>query len=195
MGTFKANKHLHSHVHETIQPVIQKEVIQPEVVHTTVPVHEVHHNSAQHHGTTTLPPVSIDEFKKQGGVLSGNHERHNKFDGCPEGVHSQGSCPDGAHPGRTAGHTSTHEGIHTRDNVTGNRGTTGTTGTIGTSHHVTGEGREGSGRGLEGSVPGNNTHHTGTGTTTDTTGKKPSLLDRLNPMKDSDHDGKKGMMD
>ncbi len=34
-----------------------------------------------------------------------------------------------------------------------------------------------------------------TGTTDTTTGKKPSLLDRLNPMKDSDHDGKKGFND
>merc|ERR1712230_298871 len=32
-----------------IQPVIQKETIQPSVVHTTVPVHEVHQNEAKHH--------------------------------------------------------------------------------------------------------------------------------------------------
>ena len=30
---------------------------------------------------------------------------------------------------------------------------------------------------------------------TTTTGKKPSLLDRLNPMKDTDGDGKKGVME
>lgn len=29
----------------------------------------------------------------------------------------------------------------------------------------------------------------------DTTTKKPSLLDRINPMKDTDGDGKKGIMD
>ena len=38
---------------------------------------------------------------------------------------------------------------------------------------------------------------TGTGTTgtTGTTGKKPGLMDKLNPMKDTDHDGKKGFME
>jgi hypothetical protein len=41
------------------------------VVHTTVPVHEVHHKDARHHGTTTLPEVSMDEFNKQHGVGSG----------------------------------------------------------------------------------------------------------------------------
>jgi len=209
-------EHVHHHVHETIQPVIQKEVIQPEVVHTTVPVHEVHHQSAQHHGTTTLPPVSINEFKKQGGVLSGHHERTSKFDGCPEGVHETGTCPEGSHAGytsgqgqRTAGHSeglqsssSHHTSGTTGSHTSGTTGSTGlhqtsTTGTSTSSHHVTGEGREGSGRGLEGSVPGNNTRDT-TSThqaATEGTHKKPSLLDRLNPMKDADHDGKKGMMD
>ncbi|KEF58254.1 uncharacterized protein A1O9_06180 [Exophiala aquamarina CBS 119918] len=33
-------EHVHHHVHETVVPVIQKETIQPEVVHTTVPIHE-----------------------------------------------------------------------------------------------------------------------------------------------------------
>ncbi|KAB5562968.1 hypothetical protein GE09DRAFT_766071 [Coniochaeta sp. 2T2.1] len=198
-------EHVHHHVHETIQPVIQKEVIQPEVVHTTVPVHEVHHKSAEIHGTTTLPPVSINEFQKQGGVLSGHHERTSHFDGCPEGVHHNG-CPEGSHPNhqssRTTGATGTGTGIGNNQSST----------TSSTSHHVTGEGREGSGRGLGGSVPGQTGHtsHNATGTTTGThnttdtatgthgttdTHKKPSLLDRLNPMKDADHDGKKGMMD
>lgn len=33
-------EHVHHHVHETVVPVIHKETIQPEVVHTTVPIHE-----------------------------------------------------------------------------------------------------------------------------------------------------------
>lgn len=33
-------EHVHHHVHETVVPVVQKETIQPEVVHTTIPVHE-----------------------------------------------------------------------------------------------------------------------------------------------------------
>jgi hypothetical protein len=34
-----------------------------------------------------------------------------------------------------------------------------------------------------------------TGTTGTTTQKKPSMLDKLNPLKDTDGDGKKGMME
>ena len=42
--------------------------------------------------------------------------------------------------------------------------------------------------------------HTGTGMAhghgaTGTTGKKPGLMDKLNPMKDTDGDGKKGFME
>lgn len=33
-------EHVHHHVHETVVPVIHKETVQPEVVHTTIPVHE-----------------------------------------------------------------------------------------------------------------------------------------------------------
>lgn len=33
-------EHVHHHVHETVVPVVHKETIQPEVVHTTMPVHE-----------------------------------------------------------------------------------------------------------------------------------------------------------
>jgi len=66
------SERFHHHVYKTVQPLIEKEVIQPEVVHTTVPVHEVHHLAASHHPTTNLPPVSMNEFKKQGGTLSGS---------------------------------------------------------------------------------------------------------------------------
>ncbi|KAK0752980.1 hypothetical protein B0T18DRAFT_310247, partial [Schizothecium vesticola] len=80
---------VHHHVHETIQPVIQKETIQPQVVHTTVPVHEVHHEAARHHGTTTLPAVSMDQFKRQGGALGGKDHVHTEGDGCPPGAHGE----------------------------------------------------------------------------------------------------------
>eukprot|EP01083_Nonionella_stella_P299742 1019699_1 len=70
-----AGEHIHHHVHETIQPVVQRETIQPTIVHTTVPIHEIHHNAAQHHSTSALPAVSMADFKKQGGVLTGREER------------------------------------------------------------------------------------------------------------------------
>ena len=62
------------------------EVIEPHVVHTTVPIHEVHHNAAQHHSTSALPAVSMADFKKQGGVLTGREERYDGFEGEPRSV-------------------------------------------------------------------------------------------------------------
>lgn len=56
------------------------------MVHTTVPIHEVHHNAAQHHSTSALPAVSMSDFKKQGGVLSGREERYDGFQGEPRSV-------------------------------------------------------------------------------------------------------------
>jgi len=137
-------EHVHHHVHETIQPVLHKEVVQPNVVHTTVPIHEVHHDEAKHHGTTSLPPVSMADFQKQGGVLGGRGERTDAFEGCPEGCEKRGQ----------AGHTH-----HTHDGDT----STGRT--------------------------------TGHGERSAETTKKPSLMDKLNPKKDADGDGKKGFMD
>ncbi|KAF2202120.1 hypothetical protein GQ43DRAFT_369834 [Delitschia confertaspora ATCC 74209] len=79
-----AGEHVHHHVHETIQPVIEKETVQPTVVHTTVPIHETHHQAAKHHGATELPPVTMDEFKQKGGVLGGREEHYDGFEGEPK---------------------------------------------------------------------------------------------------------------
>lgn len=139
---------VHHHVHETIQPVIQKETIQPHVVHTTVPVHEVHHEAARHHGTTTLPSVSMDEFKRHGGALGGKDHVHIEGDGCPPGAH-------GEHQGK---------GLRTGSSSSessDNEQRTGLGGAMGKKKEKR---------------------------------KKGSLIDRLNPMKDADGDGKKGFM-
>ena len=68
-------EHVHHHVHETVVPVIHKETVQPEVVHTTMPVHETHHVQSQHHGLSALPMKTLDEFKGAGGLLQGNKSR------------------------------------------------------------------------------------------------------------------------
>ncbi|MCJ1394908.1 hypothetical protein MMC18_007788 [Xylographa bjoerkii] len=141
-----AGEHVHHHVHETIQPVVQKETIQPSVVHTTVPIHEVHYNEAKHHAASALPAVSMADFKRQGGSLTGREERYDGFEGEPKGVSSA----------------------------------------VGTAESDLG----GTGSGLTGS----NRTTGGNYDDTTTTGKKPSLMDRLNPMKDTDGDGKKGVM-
>jgi len=79
-------EHVHHHVHENIQPVIQKETIQPHVVHTTNQVHEVHQNEAKHHNATQLPAVTMEDFKRQGGHLGGREERSDAFAGEPKAV-------------------------------------------------------------------------------------------------------------
>jgi len=81
-----AGEHIHHHVHETIQPIVQKSTIEPHIIHTTIPIHEVHHNAAQHHATTSLPAVSMADFKRQGGVLTGREERKDGFAGEPRSV-------------------------------------------------------------------------------------------------------------
>jgi hypothetical protein len=85
----------------------------------------------------------MDEFKRQGGSLSGREERSDAFGGEPRSV---GGTLGGA----------------------GAKGTTSLTEND-SSRHGTGAG--------------------------DTTGKKPSLMDKLNPKKDADRDGKAGIMD
>jgi len=79
-------EHVHHHIHETIQPVLHRETIQPTVVHTTVPIHEVHHNASTHHATSQLPAMSLEDFKKQGGVLTGREERFDGFEGEPRHI-------------------------------------------------------------------------------------------------------------
>jgi len=95
-----AGEHIHHHVHETIQPVVKRETIQPTVVHTTVPIHEVHHNAAQVHATSALPAVSMADFKTQGGVLTGREERYDGFEGEPRSV---GGALSGDTTGTTTG--------------------------------------------------------------------------------------------
>lgn len=80
-----AGERTHHHVHHHVQPVIEKETIQPEVVHTTVPVHEKHHNAAIHHETTTLPPTTMEEYKTSHGKLDATSvpRKVNEYAGCP----------------------------------------------------------------------------------------------------------------
>jgi len=153
----------HSHVHETIQPVIHKETIQPETIHTTVPIHETHYEAAKHHGTSNLPPVSMEQFKSQGGTLSGRESMTSAkcVEGCPQGAHTHS---DGSHVSGIGASSSTgSSGMMGQSSTTTTTSSTGTAGT------------------------------TGLKSTTETK-KGPSLMDRLNPMKDADGDGKAGFL-
>jgi len=98
-------EHVHHHIHETIQPVVQKETIQPSVVHTTVPIHEVHHNKATHHETTALPAMTMEQFKAKGGALTGREERFDEFEGVPKNIGGAGAGAAVAGLTHKAGHS------------------------------------------------------------------------------------------
>lgn len=49
-------------------------------------IHEKHHNAAMHHQTSVLPAVTMEEFKRQGGVLTGREERFDFFEGEPRSI-------------------------------------------------------------------------------------------------------------
>ncbi|KAF3352540.1 hypothetical protein HYQ45_000603 [Verticillium longisporum] len=79
-----AGERIHHHVHEHVQPVIQKEVIAPQVVHTTIPIHETHHAAAQFHGTSVLPPKTLEELNSNKAGLDGKGHSKVEYDGCPK---------------------------------------------------------------------------------------------------------------
>jgi len=58
-------EHVHHHLHETVQPVIEKEVIVPSVTHKRIDVKEKIQEPAEHHGVTTNSAISVDEFEKK----------------------------------------------------------------------------------------------------------------------------------
>ncbi|KAL9593543.1 MAG: hypothetical protein Q9179_005832, partial [Wetmoreana sp. 5 TL-2023] len=184
-----AGEHVHHHVHETIQPVVQKETIQPSVVHTTVPIHEIHHNEAKHHASSALPAVSMADFKKQGGSLSGREERYDGFEGEPRAV---GGALGGSSTGATGSGMTDHRGHNTagpHSSNLGNKMDPRVDSDLDGSRNM-------GARDTTGTGYGSNTTGTGSGygSSTTGTGKKPGLMDKLNPMKDTDGDGKKGVM-
>ena len=227
-------EHVHHHIHETIQPVVNKEVIQPNVVHTTVPIHEVHHNKATHHETTALPTMTMDEFKHKGGALSGREERYDEFEGVPKNIGSGtaggfGHIRDvhGGHSTGTAAHTHGDHADAPHHSGAGLATGAGATGLPGSSHrndasgphdsrlankadprvdsdrvgiagNTASAGGHGAGQygssgshghiGTDGPIGHQDSHNT-------STHKKPSLMDKLNPKKDTDGDGKAGIMD
>ncbi|KAI0615123.1 hypothetical protein TUN205_00684 [Pyrenophora tritici-repentis] len=164
-------EHIHHHIHETIQPVVQKETIQPSVVHTTVPIHEVHHNKATHHETTALPAMTMDQFKAKGGALTGREERYDEFEGVPKNI--GGASGMGVAEGLT--HKSTH---HTHGIEHARHGDFEST----PNHHGAGThnplDRNNDGKMNMHNVTGNHSHTTGT--------KNP--LDRNNDGKMDAHD-------
>ncbi|ORY23364.1 hypothetical protein BCR39DRAFT_549458 [Naematelia encephala] len=82
------NEHEHHHIHETVQPVIQRETIAPTVIHQTVGVHEKIHDAPIVHEATTLPTITQAEFlqqKEAGGPMSHQDKSHAHqfYEGAP----------------------------------------------------------------------------------------------------------------
>ena len=191
-----AGEHVHHHVYENIQPIVQKQTVEPHVMHTTVPVHEVHHNSSQHHSSSALPPVSMEEFKNKGGALGGREERRDKFSGEPRSF-----GPD--HDHHNTGTLSSHNTGSQYDNDIGrSTHTTGSSHTPIASEMTSGHGTSGHSSGLtsgstatptSGTTSGKSFGHM-EGSSTSSTTQKPGLMDKLNPKVDANGDGQPGFM-
>lgn len=121
-------------VHENVIPVIHKSTIQPEVVHTTQPIHETHHVGTQHHGISQLPMKTLDEFKSAGGILDGRSgHSHEEYDGKPRPYneklattfdklglgHGHGEHGAAGQTAATSGHTGAGAGALGHDGQTG----------------------------------------------------------------------------
>lgn len=218
-----ASEHVHHHVHEHVQPIVQKETVAPEVIHTTIPLHETHHVKAVHHGTSTLPPKTMEEWKKEGGVLGGR-VAHTLSDtsGCPAPYKTDFQKQ------QMAADKDMHSSVRGNEHA------------ISAGHNMGGFASTGSNdAGISKGWPENsslstdkNSHYSlGSGGVADTTGaagiaassprvgaaqvkerqkvdslgvrsgsqaqtnSRASLVDKLNPFKDADGDGKKGVMD
>jgi hypothetical protein len=162
------------------------------------------------------------EPKNIGGVLGAGHTAGSHSHGEHShhtGTTGSGLTGSTGHSDRTGLTGSSHNNT-TGSGLTGSTGHSDRTGLTGSSHNnttgsgLTGSDRTGltgsshnnttSGRGIDGDIPGegyrsghtDNTHSSHTGTTgshNTTTGQKPSMLQKLNPFTDADHDGKKGI--
>ncbi|OBT59162.1 hypothetical protein VE04_00895 [Pseudogymnoascus sp. 24MN13] len=250
-GPTVAGEHIHHHVHETIQPVVERDILEPHVIHNTFPIHEIHINEAKHHSASSLPEVTLAEFQRQGGTLNGREERVDSFSGAPRSIDD--AVTDSKHnnvlggPGAAGTTTVTGGGIggtsgggRTEYNEEYDYGTSGryestgagktaqrsqydttgstqrgydTTTTSSTTNRNAAAGAGsggGGGRGgpagqtaankipgmnkLTGSRSGESSGARGEESGVHQQGKKPSLIDKLNPMKDSNKDGKAGFM-
>ncbi|KAH9809655.1 hypothetical protein DFH28DRAFT_933569 [Melampsora americana] len=60
----------HHHVHNVIQPVIEKETHDRHRIHTTLPVHQITHEAPIIHNSINHEPLKMEDFLKNGGSLT-----------------------------------------------------------------------------------------------------------------------------
>jgi len=103
------------HIHETIQPVVERETVQPTAIHTTRNVHEHITDGPVLHDQTIEKPISVDEFKSRihGGTKTATFQ-----DKQPNEVPT-----DEASTGRNTGNETS--GRNTGNATSAGRGTTG----------------------------------------------------------------------
>ncbi|KAH8808743.1 hypothetical protein F5884DRAFT_753261 [Xylogone sp. PMI_703] len=128
-------EHVHHHIHEVVQPILQKEIIQPTIIHTMVPVHELHQREAKYHGITTLPPKTMEEYLSQGGSLTGRAERVDSFTGEPKSVLDSSPTSSGSLLRGPMSSTSPSEITNTQTTVTPIATTKASMGTKRTTEH------------------------------------------------------------
>lgn len=83
-GSTVTGEHAHHHVYEQVQPIIEREIIQPAVIHTTLPIHERIEHAPTFHPITIQPKMTLEEYRRAGGVLDGKAETINIFEGEPQ---------------------------------------------------------------------------------------------------------------
>ena len=124
--------------------------------------------------------------------MTGREERYDGFEGEPRGIHGSSHH----HTSNAGPHGTVGNKVDPRvdSDLDGSRNLGASSGTTGSrSAGMTGDSTS-TGLGNRDSVgaPGGaNTTQTASGASA----AKPSMMDRLNPLKDSDRDGKKGLMD
>ncbi|KAF8420433.1 hypothetical protein EV426DRAFT_719370 [Tirmania nivea] len=96
IGDTIIGEHHHHHVYETVQPVIEREIIQPIITHTTIPIHERIEKDPSFHPKTIQPVMTLEEFLRAGGTLEGRSERVDLFEGEPQVMENGGA--DQTHP-------------------------------------------------------------------------------------------------
>lgn len=157
-------EHVHHHIHDVIQPVIEQETVQQHVVHETIPIHERIDKEPVMHSGNVLPMMTKEAFLAGGGhSLEGGHHNKEHIDYTGDPLKIKGNSSVGFQ------HAHRHEGL----------GTTGAPGEMGTETGLAG---------AAGITGGHHHHHHGA------SGAGPHsnrLENELDPRVDSD--GSKGL--
>lgn len=66
----KVKEHIHHHIHNVVQPIIEKDTHEYHRIQTVIPTHVVTHEAPIVHESTHHKPVSKEEFVSGGGNLS-----------------------------------------------------------------------------------------------------------------------------